>query len=149
MGIINLKVSDKTGEVIAAKEVTEDGIVIITQEGKIIRIESTSVSRIGRSTQGVKIMDLDGDDRLVAAARIPERDEDEEESAEGDSSVRPTLPALKRLRKCPPATTTPKSRPVGAGSNASDRLGAPSGAAVSAVSWCPVKSVDKVSWQSS
>ncbi len=78
MGIINLKVSDKTGEVIAAKEVTEDGIVIITQEGKIIRIESTSVSRIGRSTQGVKIMDLDGDDRIVAAARIPERDEDEE-----------------------------------------------------------------------
>ncbi|MEM6701402.1 MAG: DNA gyrase subunit A [Acidobacteriota bacterium] len=79
MGIINLKVSDKTGEVIAAKEVIEDGIVIITQEGKIIRIESSSVSRIGRSTQGVKIMDLDGDDRIVAAARIPERDEDEDE----------------------------------------------------------------------
>ena len=86
MGIINLKVGDKTGEVIAAKEVVEDGIVIITQEGKIIRIESTSVSRIGRSTQGVKIMDLEGSDRLVAAARVPERaeEEDDVESADGE-----------------------------------------------------------------
>ncbi len=85
MGIINLKVSDKTGEVIAAKEVVEDGIVIITQEGKIIRIEAGSVSRIGRSTQGVKIMDLDGDDRLVAAARVPEREDEELDSDEGES----------------------------------------------------------------
>ena len=85
MGIINLKVSTKTGEVIAVKEVLEhNGVMIITQEGKIIRITAGDVSKIGRSTQGVKLMDLEAGDRLVAAARIPERDDEEDEDNAGE-----------------------------------------------------------------
>jgi DNA gyrase subunit A len=80
-GIINLKVSDKTGEVIGAKQVKPtDGMMLITQEGKIIRISVDGVRVSGRSTQGVKLMDLGGEDRLVAVATIVERDEDEETS---------------------------------------------------------------------
>ena len=70
-GIINLKVSSRTGEVIGAKQVLpEDGLMLITQAGKIIRIRVEGVRVSRRSTQGVKLMDLDGDDRLVAVAKL-------------------------------------------------------------------------------
>ena len=58
--------------------------MLITLEGKIIRIAAGNVSKIGRSTQGVKVMNLDAGDRLVAAAKIEDRDDEsleEEDSA--------------------------------------------------------------------
>ena len=83
-GIINLKVSEKTGRVIGAKQVRPgDGAMLITQEGKIIRITVDGVRVIGRSTQGVKLMDLGGEDRLVAVAKLADQEEDEIE--EGDA----------------------------------------------------------------
>ncbi len=83
MGIINLKVSAKTGEVISAKQVRpDDGMMLITQEGKIIRIGVDGVRVSGRSTQGVKLMDLHAEDRLVAAATIVEKDDGCEIEAE-------------------------------------------------------------------
>jgi DNA gyrase subunit A len=82
LGIINLKVSAKTGEVIAARHVVPgDGLMLITQEGMIIRINVSGVRVVGRSTQGVKLMDLYGDDRLVAVAKVAE---EEELAAAGD-----------------------------------------------------------------
>jgi DNA gyrase subunit A len=73
LGIINLKVSDKTGEVIAAKHVTAgEGLILITQAGMIIRLNVADVRLVGRSTQGVKLMDLDPEDRLVAVAKLAE-----------------------------------------------------------------------------
>ncbi|MGB5659188.1 MAG: DNA gyrase subunit A [Thermoanaerobaculia bacterium] len=76
-GIINLKVSGKTGEVIGAMQVqAEDGLILITQDGKIIRIPVDGVRVSGRSTQGVKLMDLDGEDRLVSVAKLSEREEE-------------------------------------------------------------------------
>ena len=88
LGIINLKVSDKTGEVIGVRQVSEeDGAMLITQEGKIIRIGVGGVSIIGRSTQGVKVMDLDKGDRLVALAKIVERDDDEEEEGSPEDAA--------------------------------------------------------------
>ena len=76
-GIINLKVSKKTGEVIGAKQVKpEDGMILITQDGKIIRITVDGVRISARSTQGVKLMDLEGEDRLVSVARLSEREDE-------------------------------------------------------------------------
>ncbi|HZF13447.1 MAG TPA: DNA gyrase subunit A [Thermoanaerobaculia bacterium] len=84
LGIINLKVSDKTGEVIGAKQVVpEDGLMLITQEGMIIRINVEGIRVVGRSSQGVKLMDLEGEDRLVAVAKVAREDE-ELEAAPGD-----------------------------------------------------------------
>jgi len=75
-GIINLKVSPKTGEVIGAMQVQpEDGLILITQDGKIIRIAVEGVRVSSRSTQGVKLMDLDAEDRLVSVAKLSEREE--------------------------------------------------------------------------
>ncbi len=83
-GIINLKVSEKTGDVVGVMQVwPEDGVMLITQGGKLIRINVDGVSRIGRATQGVKVMNLGDEDRLVAAAKIDERDQDEEVLPDG------------------------------------------------------------------
>ena len=88
LGIINLKVSDRTGDVVGVREVSEDtGLMLITHQGKIIRIGAGSVSLIGRATQGVKVMDLDEGDRIVALARIPDRGEEEEEGEAGETGV--------------------------------------------------------------
>jgi len=73
LGIISLKVSDKTGEVISAKHVTAgDGLILITQAGMIIRLSIADVRLVGRSTQGVKLIDLDPEDRVVAVAKLAE-----------------------------------------------------------------------------
>jgi len=82
-GIINLKVNEKTGEVLGAKQVTpEDGMMLITHEGKIIRINVDGVRVSGRATQGVKLMDLEATDRLVAIAKLAERSDNEEDTTE-------------------------------------------------------------------
>ena len=82
-GIINLKVTDKTGEVIAVKQVLSvDGMILITQGGKLIRSGIHGVSQIGRATQGVKLIDLNSEDRVVAVAKIGDRGEENVEDIE-------------------------------------------------------------------
>jgi DNA gyrase subunit A len=87
LGVINFRTSTKTGDVIAVRQVGEDDeLILISQEGKILRTPVDTFRVIGRSTQGVKIMDLEDDDRLVAAAKLVERDDEEEgEPEEGDA----------------------------------------------------------------
>ena len=93
LGIINLKVSDRTGDVVGVRQVSEDtGLMLITHEGKIIRITAGSVSLIGRATQGVKVMDLDDGDHIVALARIPDRGEEDEDGEERDAETAETEP---------------------------------------------------------
>jgi DNA gyrase subunit A len=88
MGVINLKIGAKTGEVIGARHVTaSDGLMLITQEGMIIRINVSGVRVVGRSTMGVKLMNLAAEDRLVAIAKV-EREEEalvEGEGGDGDA----------------------------------------------------------------
>ncbi len=94
LGIINLKVTPKTGEVIGARHVTaSDGLMLITQEGMIIRINVSGVRVVGRSTQGVRLMNLSGEDRLVSTAKV-EREEEalvEADGGDGDGDLAETL----------------------------------------------------------
>src|SRR4029079_19193563 len=84
MGIITVKVTAKTGDVIAVKQVAEsDGLVLITQEGKILRTQVAPVRVVGGGAMGVKMMDLEEEDRLIAAAAVPEREEEAAEEAMG------------------------------------------------------------------
>jgi DNA gyrase subunit A len=79
LGIINLKVTPKTGEVVGVRSVTPaEGLMLITQEGMIIRLNVSGVREVGRSTQGVKLMNLDPEDRIVAVAKLAEKDEETE-----------------------------------------------------------------------
>jgi len=72
-GIINIKTTERNGLVIAVKEVVdEDELMLISQNGIIVRIGIKAIKTIGRNTQGVKLMNLDKGDRLVDVARIAE-----------------------------------------------------------------------------
>ncbi len=88
MGIINLKVTPKTGEVVGARFVTDsDGLMLITQDGMIIRINVSGVRLVGRSTQGVRLMNLYGEDRLVAIAKVEREEEVLVEPTEGMEGI--------------------------------------------------------------
>jgi DNA gyrase subunit A len=80
-GVINLKSTDRNGSVVAALQVSEDSdVMIITGQGKVIRVHSGEIREAGRSTQGVRLLRLDEGDRIAAAAAILE-----EEAAVGPS----------------------------------------------------------------
>ena len=74
-GVINLKSTDRNGPVVAALQVTEESdVMIITGQGKVIRVHSAEIREAGRSTQGVRLLRLDEGDRVVAAATILEEE---------------------------------------------------------------------------
>ena len=78
VGIINIQTSERNGKVIGVAQVTdEDELMLITQQGKILRMASKDIRTIGRATQGVKLIDIEGDDRAVSIARLAEKDEEE------------------------------------------------------------------------
>jgi DNA gyrase subunit A len=82
-GVINLKVSERTGKVVSIKAVTEDEqLMLITRKGVVNRQRVEAISLIGRATQGVKLVNLDEGDVLMDVARIIADDEDEELEAE-------------------------------------------------------------------
>jgi DNA gyrase subunit A len=72
-GVINLKTTERNGPVVAALQVAEDSdVMIITGFGKIIRVHASEIREAGRSTQGVRLLRLEEDDRVAAAAGIYE-----------------------------------------------------------------------------
>ena len=72
-GVINMKTTTKTGNVVAILSVKEESdLVIVSQNGKIIRIESSDIRQAGRSTQGVRLVSLEEGDKVAAASVIPE-----------------------------------------------------------------------------
>ncbi len=85
-GVINLKTSEKTGEVVSIKSVIDtDQVMLITRKGVINRQTIGEVRVIGRATQGVKLMNLDDGDEVVDVARvIVEDDEENGETENGD-----------------------------------------------------------------
>jgi DNA gyrase subunit A len=72
-GVINMKVNNKTGKVLAALAVQEDtDVIVITKDGKILRTEAESIRKTGRSASGVKIVSMSEDDRVAAACTVLE-----------------------------------------------------------------------------
>jgi len=77
-GVITLKVTKKTGELIALKEVSDkDDLMIITENGKVIRMNCGGIRTMGRNTQGVRIMRLDSDGKIAAVTRVVNEEDDE------------------------------------------------------------------------
>ena len=75
-GVINLKSTDRNGPVVAALQVREDSdVMIITGQGKVIRVHSGEIREAGRSTQGVRLLRLEEGDRIAAAAAILEEED--------------------------------------------------------------------------
>jgi len=77
-GVITLKVTKKTGELIALKEVSDkDDLMVITEGGKVIRMNCGGIRTMGRNTQGVRLMRLDGDQQIAAVTRVVNEEEDD------------------------------------------------------------------------
>ena len=78
IGIINIQTSDRNGKVVGISAVTDDEeLMLMTQQGKILRMASKDIRTIGRATQGVRLIDIEGDDRAVSIARLAEGDDEE------------------------------------------------------------------------
>lgn len=83
---------EKTGYIVGAALVTtDDEIMIINSSGVIIRIRAKEVSTSGRTTQGVKIMKVDEDDRIVSFAKVVDRDSDDDDDSESADDPQQTL----------------------------------------------------------
>lgn len=78
-GVITMNITDKTGKVIAIKDVYEkDNIIIITKSGLLIRMPVSQMRTIGRATQGVKLIKIKDDDEIAAVTQVRYCEEDED-----------------------------------------------------------------------
>jgi len=82
-GRIDIRTTKRNGEVAAVKAVYPGlGLMLVTERGLLVRIPVDSISRIGRATQGVRVINLKEGDRVVAAADVPESDEEDAAATE-------------------------------------------------------------------
>ncbi len=93
-GIITVKRNEKTGSVVALKEVLpEDELMVITRHGVIIRVPVDGIRVSGRNTQGVRLMNLEPGDSVVDVARVVKEDEGGSEEPTGDEQTGPVSAA--------------------------------------------------------
>jgi DNA gyrase subunit A len=77
-GVVNMKTTDRNGSVVATLQVTEESdVMIITHDGKVIRVHANEIREAGRSTQGVRLLRLEDGDSVAAAAVLQEEQEEE------------------------------------------------------------------------
>ena len=77
VGIINIQTTERNGRVVGMASVhDEDEFMLITQQGKILRTVARDIRTIGRATQGVRLIEIDADDRVVSLARLAEQDDE-------------------------------------------------------------------------
>ncbi len=78
-GIITIKITEKNGRVVGMAQVSaEDEIILITTNGKVIRIRAKDISVQGRNTQGVRLFDIEEGTKVVSFAKVAEREEEKE-----------------------------------------------------------------------
>ena len=88
-GIITMKTTPKTGQVIGVRMVTDDDqIMLVTSGGKVIRLRVNEIRVIGRNTQGVRLIDLEEGEKVASVARLAEREDD----AEREDATPPPAP---------------------------------------------------------
>ncbi|MBG87685.1 MAG: DNA gyrase subunit A [Verrucomicrobiales bacterium] len=95
-GIITMKTTDKTGNVVGALSVRDnDELMLITTKGIMVRTKIADIRTTGRNTQGVKLIDLTGKDKLQAIAPVISEDENEsDQDTEGDDSAPEQAPLV-------------------------------------------------------
>jgi DNA gyrase subunit A len=77
VGIINISTSERNGRVVGVACVQEsDELLLITQQGMIIRMPTNDVRAIGRATQGVRLIDVEVEDKVVSVARLVEKEDE-------------------------------------------------------------------------
>jgi len=80
-GVKTINVTEKTGELVAIKDVTnDDDLMIINKSGIVIRIGVSDLRVMGRATQGVRLITFKGDDSIASIAKVEHEDEDVEDT---------------------------------------------------------------------
>jgi DNA gyrase subunit A len=75
-GVISIKITEKGGNAVGLLQVREeDEIIMITSSGMLIRTEVSKISEQGRNTQGVRLMNVEGDDKIVSIGRVADKDQ--------------------------------------------------------------------------
>lgn len=93
-GVINIKTTDRNGPVVSVMRVKDDDdVVIVTQNGILIRQEIEGVSVIGRNTQGVRLINLDEGDQVIGVALVVNQDEAEKDQAGGETAIDERTPS--------------------------------------------------------
>ncbi|HEX8173235.1 MAG TPA: DNA gyrase subunit A [Thermoanaerobaculia bacterium] len=88
-GVIDIKVNDRNGNVAGIAHVYDDDqVLLITEQGMIIRVPVSSMRSIGRNTQGVRVIHIDETDTVVAAVKVIEKEQPEADAA-GDADETP------------------------------------------------------------
>src|SRR4029453_17287314 len=71
LGVKNVEVTDKNGKVVAITQIhANEELLVMTEWGKILRTPAQEIRTVGRATQGVKLMDLEGEDKIVSVALV-------------------------------------------------------------------------------
>ncbi|MGZ8868547.1 MAG: DNA gyrase C-terminal beta-propeller domain-containing protein, partial [Thermoanaerobaculia bacterium] len=85
VGIINIQTSDRNGKVVGVAYVHDDDeLMLISQQGMILRMKAGDIRSIGRATQGVRLIEMEEGDAVVSVAKLAEKEETEEsEETEG------------------------------------------------------------------
>ena len=85
VGIINIQTSDRNGKVVGIAYVHDDDeLMIISQQGMILRMRAGDVRAIGRATQGVRLIEMEEGDEVVAIAKLAEKEDDVVAEGDGD-----------------------------------------------------------------
>ena len=87
-GVKTINVTEKTGGLVAIKEVTdEDDLMIINKSGITIRLAVGDLRVMGRATQGVKLINIKGDDSIAAVAKVMREEEEDVEEGENGTEI--------------------------------------------------------------
>jgi DNA gyrase subunit A len=93
IGVTNIKTTEKNGKVAGISYVFEDDqVLLITEQGMIIRTNVADIRSIGRSTQGVRVINIDENDMVVAAVKLVDKDEGEDEGEDEVEGVEELAP---------------------------------------------------------
>jgi DNA gyrase subunit A len=86
VGIINIQTSDRNGKVVGIAYVHDDDeLMLISQQGMILRMKAGDIRTIGRATQGVRLIEMEEGDAVVSVAKLAEREEESDETPASDS----------------------------------------------------------------
>jgi DNA gyrase subunit A len=85
-GVINVKTTERNGKVVAVMPVKDDDeVMIITSQGKVVRLETSGIRETGRAAQGVRVITLSDDDEVAAASLVGRGQEEIDKTDESGS----------------------------------------------------------------
>jgi DNA gyrase subunit A len=87
VGIINIQITERNGRVAGVVSVSDDDeVMIITQQGKVLRTRCDGIRTSGRATQGVRLIEMEEGDRVVSVAKLAERESEGAEDVEASDA---------------------------------------------------------------